>query len=103
MHKLTREIIGRATLLAIACPIIWAGAKCMSYARTMPASRSNAAADVITCIAIVLLVLGGLLVVAAVVSVDAIARFMGPPPKMTLWENPDPVEPTRSGGWRPWW
>ena len=100
MNKLPREIIGRATLLVLACPLIWAGAECISHAHLI---TRDAAAHLVTFIGIVLLVLGALTVAAAIVSVESIARFMGPPPKLTLWENPELNVSKRHGNWWQFW
>ena len=106
LSRLQRAIISRAALVVLASGLLFGGYKCMSTARwindnyqqhNLRSDRSSGAGPFIIA-GLVLLLLGGVLGLAAVTPTAVFEKIMGPPRGTTLWERTE-VDTT----WWRWW
>ena len=100
LSKLHREIISRSTMVVLGLGLLFGGYKCLWFARLVAqevTARQGRAVGLVALLGIVLLILGGVFVLAAITPTSVFARIMGPPTNTTLWDTQAPTNNRR------WW
>ena len=98
--KLHREIISRSTMGVLGLGLSYGGYKCLWFARLVAQEvtvRQGRVVGLAALLGIALLILGGILVLAAITPTSVFARIMGPPTNTTLWDTQAPTSNRR------WW
>jgi hypothetical protein len=100
--KFQREIVGRASMAVLAIALIWGGVKCFGVAAELKADadrryedqssrtrRRSSGAVLPLAAGVVLVLVGGPLLLGAVVPVSVMAKVMGRQKNVTLGEGGD--------------